>query len=202
VGDLAKSEEDVLMYALFPNEARTYLTAHQEGAESAVFLMSEEYSTCKGDAPVDVEQIRELIKIVEGSDVSEVTVEENGAKIVVRKGGVLVADAPATAAPAPGPGVPAPTPAAAPDDAAARPVAWKQVVSPMVGTFYRSSSPGVPAFVEVDAVVAEGATLCIVEAMKLMNEIAAEEAGVIREVAVEDGAPVEYGTVLFWYEPA
>jgi oxaloacetate decarboxylase alpha subunit len=200
VGDLAKSEEDVLMYALFPNEARTYLTAHQEGAESAVFLMSEEYSNCKGDAPVDVDQIRELIKMVESSDVTEVTVEENGAKIVVRKGGVSVADAPpAGAAPAPAAAASA---AVATDDATARPAGWKQVVSPMVGTFYRSPSPGSAAFAELEDSFTEGATLCIIEAMKLMNEITAEEAGIVREIAAEDGSAVEYGTVLFWYEPA
>ena len=68
IGDLARSEEDVLMYALFPNEARTYLTAHQEGAEKAVFLMSEEVHTVKEEGSVDVNQIRELIKVIEASD--------------------------------------------------------------------------------------------------------------------------------------
>jgi oxaloacetate decarboxylase alpha subunit len=200
IGDLAHSEEDVLMYALFPNEARAYLTAHQEGAEKAVFLMSEEYSTVKEGEPVDVDQIRELIKIVEASDLNEVTVEENGMKVVLRRGGVPVvaeaAVAPALAAAA----APAAAPAAAAPAADARPATWKTVVSPMVGTFYRSASPGSPSFVDVGDQVAEGATLCILEAMKLMNEIVAEEAGVIREVAVTDGTPVEYGTVLFYYE--
>ncbi len=202
IGDLAHSEEDVLTYALFPNEARTYLSAHREGAEAAVFLMSEEYSTVKEDAPVDVDQIKELIRVVEMSDVSEVTVEENGMKVVVRKGGVSTAGAAsAPSAPAAAPaGVTAPA-EAAPAGPEAKPAGWKQVVSPMVGTFYRSPSPGSPVFVDEGDEFADGATLCIVEAMKLMNEIVAEEAGIVREIALSDGEPVEYGTVLFWYEP-
>jgi oxaloacetate decarboxylase alpha subunit len=201
IGELAHSEEDVLMYALFPNEARTYLTAHREGAESAVFLMSEEYSTVKEEAPVDVDQIRELIRIVESSDVSEVTVEEAGMKVVVRKGGYAAAEPvgqPAAPAAAPASGAAMPAEPAAGE----RPVGWKTVVAPMVGTFYRSPSPGADMFVEVGDSFSEGATLCILEAMKLMNEIVADESGVIRESPLEDGSPVEYGTVLFYYEPA
>jgi oxaloacetate decarboxylase alpha subunit len=72
----------------------------------------------------------------------------------------------------------------------------------MVGTFYESPAPGSPAFVAVGDAFAEGSPLCILEAMKLMNEIVAEEAGVVREIGVKNGDPVEYGTVLFYYEPA
>ena len=72
----------------------------------------------------------------------------------------------------------------------------------MVGTFYSAASPGSPDFVEVGDAFEEGATLCILEAMKLMNEIVAEEAGIVREVAVSNGDSVEYGTVLFYYEPS
>jgi oxaloacetate decarboxylase alpha subunit len=184
------------MYALFPNEARNYLTLHQEGAEKAVFLMSEEINTVKEEASVDVNQIRELIKIVELSDVNEVIVEEAGTKVVVRRGGVAIADAAQPAAvPAPGAATPA-EPAAG-----ERPAHWKKVVSPMVGTFYRSPSPGAEPFVKPGDTVEEGSTLCILEAMKLMNEITAEEGGVIRESPVGDGDAVEYGTVLFYYEP-
>ena len=75
------------------------------------------------------------------------------------------------------------------------------MVAPMVGTFYAAGSPGAAPFVSVGDTVSEGQTLCILEAMKLMNEITAEEAGVIRGVAVENAAAVEYGTVLFYYEP-
>jgi oxaloacetate decarboxylase alpha subunit len=205
VGDLAHSEEDVLMYALFPEPARDYLTLHQEGAEKAVFMMGEEFDTMKEDAEVDVNQIRELIKIVELSEIGEVTVEEAGMKVTVRKGGVTITD---TAAPAASPSKndeadggaasAAAPPAPAEGD---RPAAWKPIESPMVGTFYRSPSPGADAFVEVGTEFGEGETLCILEAMKLMNELQAEEAGIVREVCVENAQPVEYGTVLFYYEP-
>src|SRR5450756_2199599 len=87
IGDLAKSEEDVLTYALFPNEARQYLSTHKEGAEKAVFMLSEEIDTVREDESVDVNQIRELIKIVEASDINEIIIEENGATVTVRKGG-------------------------------------------------------------------------------------------------------------------
>ncbi len=201
IGDLAHSEEDVLMYALFPNEARTYLTLHQEGAEKAVFMMGEEVKTVmEGEEPVDVNQIRELIKIVEMSDVSEVTVEEGGNKIVVRRGGFSAEPAPAAPT-----GAPTASPEAPQDvavrDSAERPATWKQVIAPMVGTFYRSPSPGADVFVNVGDSVDEGQTLCILEAMKLMNEITAEESGIIREIGLGDSEPVEYGTVLFYYEP-
>jgi len=208
IGDLAHSEEDVLMYALFPNEARNYLTLHQEGAESAVFMMGEEIDTVREEDSVDVNQIRELIKIVEMSDVNEVVVEEGGVKVVVRRGVSsafveAAAQAPA-AAPADSTGESAP--AAPPTDVAVRddaerPATWKSVVAPMVGTFYRAPSPGADAFVNVGDTVEEGQGLCILEAMKLMNEITAEEPGVIREIAVGDAEAVEYGTVLFYYEP-
>jgi len=199
VGDLAHSEEDVLMYALFPNGARNYLTLHQEGAEKAVFMSSEEINTVKEEASVDVNQIRELIKIVELSDVNEVVVEEAGTKVVVRRGGAAFAEA----APTPVAGT---TPAreGAPEAepvASERPAGWKKVVSPMVGTFYRSPSPGAEAFVKPGDTIEEGQTLCILEAMKLMNEITAEEAGIIREVGAGNGEAVEYGTALFYYEP-
>jgi len=201
IGDLARTEEDVLMYALFPNEARTYLELHQEGAEGAVFLMGEEANTVKEEDSVDVNQIRELVKLVETSDVTEVIIEEGDSRIVVRKGGVCEAPAPVVSAVAPvasAETAPAPTAAAAP---AELPTTWKAVTSPMVGTIYHAPSPGAAPFVAVGDSVSEGAVLCILEAMKLMNEIAAEEAGIIREIVVENAQPVEYGTVLFYYEP-
>jgi len=198
IGDLAKSEEDVLMYALFPNEARQYLSTHKEGAEKAVFMMSEEIDTVREDESVDVNQIRELIRIVEGSDVNEVIVEENGATVTVRKGGVIAvaSGAPAVAA-APAAACP---PAA--ENAGGRPASWKEVKALMVGTFYRSPSPGSDPFVNVGDSVEQGSPVCILEAMKLMNEIEMPESGTIREVVAEDGSPVDFGAVLFYYEPA
>ena len=200
IGDLAKSEEDVLMYALFPNEAMQYLSTHREGAEKAVFLMSEELHTVREDDAVDVNQIRELIKVVEASDISEIIIEEGESKVTVRRGGVAAASA-ASAPVAAQPSMEGQAAVSAPAEGA-RPSSWKTVAAPMVGTFYESPSPGSPAFVAVGDEFSEGAPLCILEAMKLMNEIVAEEAGIIREIGVSNGDPVEYGTVLFYYEPA
>ncbi len=195
IGDLARSEEDVLMYALFPNEAMTYLTKHQEGAEKAVFMLSEEIDTVREDQSVDVNQIRELIKVVEASDINEVVVEENGAIVTVRKGGYVVH--PVGSAPAA-----APAAAESPAEAGGRPASWKEVRAMMVGTFYASPSPGSDPFVEVGDLVEIGNPVCILEAMKLMNEIEMPETGVIREVAAVDASPVDYGAVLFYYEPS
>lgn len=199
IGDLAKSEEDVLMYALFPNEAHAYLTAHREGAENAVFLMGGNIETAREGDQVDINQIRELIKVLEESDVAEVVIEEGDTKVSLRKAGMVPAApiAAPVAAAAPASEVAA-APAGAPSSA--RPATWKSVVAPMVGTFYSSPAPGADAFVSVGDTVSAGQPLCIVEAMKLMNEITADEAGVIREIAVSNGDPVEYGTVLFYYE--
>lgn len=194
IGDLAHSEEDVLMYALFPNEARSYLEAHQGGVEKAVFVVGEAYSTVKEAESVDVNQIRELIKLVEASDVTEVVVEEGDSKVAVRRGA-----APAAAPVAPAPAAAAPV-ASAPA-ASERPASWKAVTSPMVGTFYAAASPGAAPFVSVGDTVDDGQTLCIIEAMKLMNEISAEGRCVVREVCVSDAQTVEYGTVLMYCEP-
>lgn len=198
IGDLAKTEEDVLMYALFPNEARTYLSKHRT-SEKVDFLLEEESSNTKEDDYVDINQIRELVRVAEESGVGEIVVEEEGARIAVRMpGAVAAAPAAPVAAAAP---APAAAPAAAPASAASHPANWYCVTSPMVGTFYAAPAPGEPAFVQVGDEVAANQTLCIVEAMKLMNEIGAEEMGTVREVCVEDATPVEFGTPLFYIEP-
>ena len=191
IGDLAKTEEDVLMYALFPNEARTYLGKHRT-SEKVDFLLEEESSNTKEDDYVDINQIRELVRVAEESGVGEIVVEEEGARIAVRMpGAVAAAPAAPVAAAAP----------AAPASAASHPANWYCVTSPMVGTFYAAPAPGEPTFVQVGDEVAANQTLCIVEAMKLMNEIGAEEMGTVREVCVEDATPVEFGTPLFYIEP-
>ena len=199
IGDLAASEEDVLMYALFPNEARTFLSKHR-ATEQVDFLLERESSQTKEDDYVDINQIRELVKVVEESGVGEITVEEEGMRISVRMPGsapaVPVAAAPAASA---APAAPAPAPAAS--AAPARPANWIEVAAPMVGTFYAAPAPGEPAFVKVGDEVAAGETLCIVEAMKLMNEIAAPQMGTVREVCLEDSSAVEFGTPLFYIEP-
>ncbi|WP_165247632.1 acetyl-CoA carboxylase biotin carboxyl carrier protein [Adlercreutzia sp. ZJ141] len=199
IGDLAKSEEDVLMYALFPNEARTYLSKHR-AHEKVDFLMQEESSGTKEDDYVDINQIRELVKVAEESGVGEIVVEEEGMRISIRAKGENAAVPVAVAAPAAAP-VAAPAAAAPAPAANERPANWHAVTAPMVGTFYVAPAPGEPPFVKAGDEVSAGQTLCIVEAMKLMNEIEAEEMGTVREVCLEDGAPVEYGTVLFYVEP-
>ena len=204
IGDLAHSEEDVLMYALFPNEARTYLTKHRT-SEKVDFMLEQESSGTKEDDYVDINQIRELVKVAEESGVGEIVVEEEGMRIAVRMPGqesAAVPMVPAMAAP-----VAQAAPAAAPAAAEAapaessRPATWRPVIAPMVGTYYEAPAPGEPPFVKVGDEVAANETLCIVEAMKLMNEITADEMGTVREVCLEDASPVEYGTVLFYIEP-
>ena len=201
IGDLAQSEEDVLMYALFPNEARTYLSKHRV-SEKVDFMLEQESSATKEDDYVDINQIRELVRVAEESGVGEIVVEEEGMRIAVRMPGQGAPAAAVPAAPqaqaAPVAAVPAP---AAEEPASDRPATWKPVVAPMVGTYYEAPAPGEPPFVKVGDEVAAGETLCIVEAMKLMNEITAEEMGTVREVCLSDATPVEYGTVLFYVEP-
>lgn len=206
IGDLAKTEEDVLMYALFPNEARTYLAKHRT-SEKVDFLLEEESSRTKEEDYVDINQIRELVRVAEETGAGEIVVEEEGTRIAVRMPGFVSPEAVAapaataapvaTAAPAEEPRATAPQAA----DDTERPSHWQPVISPMVGTFYVAPAPGEPPFVGVGDEVAAGQTLCIVEAMKLMNEIGAEEMGTIREVCLDDATPVEFGTVMFYIEP-
>jgi oxaloacetate decarboxylase alpha subunit len=201
IGDLAKSEEDVLMYALFPNEARTYLSKHRT-AEKTDFFIEGESSQTKEDDYVDINQVKELIRVVEESGIDEVTIEEAGQKIVVRKNALAAAPVAYAPAPAPAPvaeetGAPAP---AAVDDKV-RPANWIAVKSPMVGTFYAAPAPDADPFVTVDEEVTAGQSLCIVEAMKLMNEIPSPEMGIVREICIGNAEPVEYGTVMFYLEP-
>ena len=150
---------------------------------------------------MDISQIRDLVKLVEESGVGEITVEENGAKIIVRNPNVAAAPVAVAPAAAAAPAA-APAPAAAHEQAEAkRPASWKPVTAPMVGTFYAAPSPDADPFVKEGDKVNAGDPLCIVEAMKLMNEIPAEEMCVVREVCVSNADPVEYGTVMFYIEP-
>ena len=203
IGDLAKSEEDVLMYALFPNEARTYLSKHRT-SEKVDFLLEEESKMTKEDDYVDINQIRELVRVAEESGVGEIVVEEEGCRIAVSMPGSGAAYVAATTTVesrgvhAAAEKVEAP---AASTGEVARPSNWYCVTAPMVGTFYAAPAPGEPPFVSVGDEVAANQTLCIVEAMKLMNEIPAAEMGTVREVCLEDATPVEFGTPLFYIEP-
>ncbi len=201
IGDLAKTEEDVLMYAMFPNEARTFLSKHRT-SEKVDFLLAEESSGTKEDDYVDINQIRELVRVAEESGVGEIVVEEEGQRVAVRMPGVVSGEAPAAAATPAAAVAPSPATAPAPQaDASDVPAGWVSVTAPMVGTYYAAPAPGEPAFVSEGDEVAANQTLCIVEAMKLMNEIGAPEMGTVRKVCQEDGAAVEFGTPLFYIEP-
>ena len=190
------------MYAMFPNEARQFLE-RQRKIENTNFLMNNAVSITKEEDYVDIAQIRDLVKLVEASGVGEITVEEAGAKVTIRTPGMQPTGY------APAPVMPQAAVAAAPATAEAapaaaessRPASWKAVTAPMVGTFYAAPSPDADPFVAEGATVGAGDTLCIVEAMKLMNEITADEMCVVREVCVDNAAPVEFGTVMFYVEP-
>jgi acetyl-CoA carboxylase biotin carboxyl carrier protein len=153
---------------------------------------------------MDLRKLKTLIDLVAESDIAELEVTEGESKVRIVKSsaipqnqvmmvpqqGVQQFSAPAIAGAAS-------APAAAPAPAAPAEPTGHVVKSPMVGTFYRSSAPGAPAFVEVGATVKEGDTLCIIEAMKLLNEIDADVSGTVTKILVENGQPVEFGQPLF-----
>ena len=151
---------------------------------------------------MDLDHLREILELVAQCDISEVEIEEENLRVVVRKHAPVQAmpqqityAAPPAYAPA---HTPAPSAEVAPAPAA--PVG-KQVHAPIVGTFYTSSSPDAPAFVKVGDKVKTGDVLCIIEAMKLMNEIESEVSGTITQVLVENGTAVEYDQPLFVVDP-
>ena len=146
---------------------------------------------------MDLRKLKTLIDLVAESDIAELEVTEGESKVRIVKSSAL----PQNQVVMMQPGMQQqyqPAPAAAP---VAEPVVAEPtgiiVKSPMVGTFYRSAAPGSPAFVEVGATVKEGDTLCIIEAMKLLNEIDSDAAGVVTQILVENGQPVEFGQPLF-----
>ena len=151
---------------------------------------------------MDLRKLKKLIDLVEESGIAEIEVTEGEEKVRITRttaaaAPIYAAPAPAAAAPVAAPAAPAAAaPAAAP---AARDLSNAQK-SPMVGTFSRAPGPNAAAFVEVGKQVTAGDTLCIIEAMKLMNEIEAEKSGVVKEILVENGTPVEYGEPLFIIE--
>lgn len=154
-----------------------------------------------------IKSLRELVDLA-GGDVGEVEVEKRffGWRIRVSKGSsgaVVQTVAPAPAAPAAPAAAPAPAaPPQADEGGAEEVVEGPTVNSPMVGTFYRSPSPDAGPFVKEGDVVTAGQTVCIIEAMKIMNEIEAEIGGRVAKVLVENGSPVEYNTPLFLIEPS
>jgi oxaloacetate decarboxylase (Na+ extruding) subunit alpha len=186
----ASSEEELLLVGLFGEEAEALLRSIRGRAGGDDSLES------RGIEQSRAERIREIVRVVQESGVAEVTIEEGGMRVSVRR----QPDAGTALPPAPAPlGTEEPLlePASAP------PVTngFVRVEAPMVGTFYRASQPGAPPFVEEGDAVAAGQTLCILEAMKLMNEIKAELEGVVRKIHVQNAQPVEFGQLLFELEP-
>jgi len=161
---------------------------------------------------IDLDWIRSLIAMVDGSGIDSLEISRFGTRVRIAKSPPVIAGGAASGvAPAPSWAAPA-EPAPAPSASSAEPVAAApgepeaashlvDVTSPMVGTFYRSPAPDAPAYVEPGDRVQKGQTLCILEAMKLMNELEAEVAGTIREICVENADPVEFGQVLFRIDP-
>ncbi len=185
---LAASEEDLVLLAMFGHEAETLLQAIRR-------RHSRETSLLLGDVDATrAERIRELVKIVQESGVGEIEIEDEGMRVSVRRADETV-------------GLASPQVAVLPDSEEAELPSGAvgpltRVESPMVGVFYRSSAPGAPPFVEVGEVVAVGQTLCLLEAMKLFNELKAEHEGRVRAIHVESGQAVEFGQLLFELEPA
>ncbi|HEY7380754.1 MAG TPA: acetyl-CoA carboxylase biotin carboxyl carrier protein [Gaiella sp.] len=181
---IASSEEELVLLAMFGAEAETLLRAIRQRHARQATLLTEDTDIHRA------ERIRELVQIVQESGVGEIEIEDEGMRVSVRR-----ADEPSATGP---------TTIAVDDDAApsTEPAGGNgagvvRVESPMVGVFYRSPDPGAPPFVEVGDVVAAGQTLCLLEAMKLFNELKAEVDGRIRAIHVENAQAVEYGTLLF-----
>ncbi len=151
---------------------------------------------------MDIRKVKKLIELLDESGISEIEITEGDDSVrISRNVPNVAAAAPAYATPAYVAPAPEATPAAPPATAAAPAAAddsdGYEVTAPMVGTFYAASSPGSPPFVQVGDHVNEGDTLCIVEAMKMMNQIEAEVSGTVKSIRVQSGDPVEYGQILF-----
>ena len=160
---------------------------------------------------MDIKQIQELVKLINKTSIGEITIEEDGKKVTIKQKNDPVQNiiaAPANysqpaaapvAAPAPSAPVAAPPAATAP---APKTDNFITIKSPMIGTFYRQAGPGKPVFANVDDVVTPGKVVCIIEAMKLFNEIESEVKGRIVKVLVDDASPVEYDQPLFLVDPS
>jgi len=219
---LSEEEEDILTYALFPQVALKFFEhrrrLNEEGYEPPVVLTTSTGEKAKtkpvsppptpakpvktakpprmqstgGNTEMNLDEIRELILLLESTSIGQLELESSDFKILLRKTGA------ADEAPASTESKRRSTaPATAAEEVASEASNVTEVISPMVGTFYRSASPDAPAFTEVGSLVEAGQTLCIVEAMKLMNEIKAEKRGRVTQILVENGQPVEYGQVMF-----
>lgn len=148
---------------------------------------------------MNIKEIKEMIALMNENDLMELEIEREGFKIKLKKSGGTIEQ---TTSPLPNhPKVEKIYPETKPEKPASELSAWEEIKSPMVGTFYRTPSPESAPFVDIGSEVQPGQVICIIEAMKLMNEIKAEKKGIIKEIIVENGHPVEFGQVLFRIEP-
>jgi len=186
---LAASEEELVLLAMFGNDAEELLRKIRARHSRDTVLIAEDPDAERA------ERIRELVEIVQESGVGEIEIEDEGMRVSVRR-----ADEPTLGGLVPGAQVVEAGDGSAaaseqPDNGALR------VESPMVGVFYRGPNPGAPAFVDVGDTIVPGQTLCLLEAMKLFNELKAEIAGIVRAIHVENAEPVEFGQLLFEIDP-
>ncbi len=137
---------------------------------------------------MDLEDIKEIIELMKANDIARFELEKDGEKLKLQRGAEAPPPSPAA--------MPTPAPAE-PEVAAPAPSSAREIVSPMVGTFYTAPSPDAPPFVTIGTEVTEETVVCIVEAMKVMNEVKADQAGVISQVVAENGKPVQFGQALF-----
>jgi len=153
---------------------------------------------------MDIRKVKKLIELLEESGIAEIEIKEGEESVRISRQSAAVAAAPQQVMAAPAMAAPAAAasaaPAAAPAEAAEAVPAGHMVRSPMVGTFYRSSAPGAKEFAQVGDTVSAGDTLCIIEAMKILNQIEADKSGKITAILVENGHPVEYDEPLFIIE--
>jgi len=146
---------------------------------------------------MNVKEIREILELLKGTDVSELEVSRGENVLKVRRGAVLEPRPLPASRPASEPPQPPPAPAAIPKPESPPKAAAKEIVSPIVGTFYRAPAPDAAPFVEVGMRVTKGQILCIVEAMKIMNQIESDASGTVVAILVENAQPVAYGQSLF-----
>ena len=187
---LASSEEELLLLGLFGDDAEPLL--HTIRGRSA----GDETLATGGVDQARAERIRELVRIVQETGIGEVTIEESGMRVSVRRTDDRAPVQPAREAASLAPPDDTELPATVPSSNG-----LVRVEAPMVGTFYRAPQPGAPPFVEEGQAVGKGQTLCILEAMKLMNEVKADVDGIVRSILVENAQPVEFGQLLFELEP-
>ncbi len=188
---LAASEEELLLLALFGEEAEPLLRAIRDRSSGEESLLG------GGVDQTRAERIKEIVRIVQETGIAEIAVEEEGTRVSVRRTEDRVPLEPAE----PAPSTPEPEAAAAEPPIEPTTDGAIRIEAPMVGTFYRAPQPGAPPFVEEGDAVAPGQTLCVLEAMKLMNEVKAEIEGIVRTIHVQNGQAVEYGQALFDLEP-